>query len=93
MVDCSHANSRKDYRRQPLVAADVFHQIREGNTSIIGLMLESHLNEGSQSADLPRAEMAYGVSITDACISWENTQTLLRQAHQELTPFLQQRLD
>lgn len=54
MVDCSHANSRKDYRRQPLVAEDVIHQIREGNRSIIGLMIESHLNEGNQSSDLPR---------------------------------------
>ncbi|WEM42794.1 3-deoxy-7-phosphoheptulonate synthase [Photobacterium sp. DA100] len=93
MVDCSHANSRKDYRRQPLVAEDVIHQIREGNKSIIGLMLESHINEGNQSADLPRQEMAYGVSITDACISWESTETLLRHAHQELTPFLQQRVE
>ncbi|KLV04922.1 phospho-2-dehydro-3-deoxyheptonate aldolase [Photobacterium aquae] len=88
MVDCSHANSRKDYRRQPLVAEDVIHQIREGNKSIIGLMLESHINEGNQSADLAREEMAYGVSITDACISWETTETLLRHIHQELMPFL-----
>ncbi|MBY5949241.1 3-deoxy-7-phosphoheptulonate synthase [Photobacterium rosenbergii] len=93
MVDCSHANSRKDYRRQPLVAEDVIHQIREGNKSIIGLMLESHINEGNQSADLPRGEMAYGVSITDACINWEATDTLLRHTHQELTPFLQERVE
>ena len=93
MVDCSHANSRKDCRRQPLVAEDVFHQIREGNKSIIGLMLESHIHEGSQSADLPFSEMEYGVSITDACISWENTQALLSHAYQELRPFLQQRMD
>ncbi|WP_318485546.1 3-deoxy-7-phosphoheptulonate synthase [Photobacterium leiognathi] len=92
MVDCSHANSRKDYRRQPLVAEDVIHQIREGNKSIIGLMIESHLNEGNQSADLPRDEMTYGVSITDACISWETTEKLLRQAHKELVPFLQDRI-
>ncbi|WP_318512849.1 3-deoxy-7-phosphoheptulonate synthase [Photobacterium leiognathi] len=92
MVDCSHANSRKDYRRQPLVAEDVIHQIREGNKSIIGLMIESHLNEGNQSADLPRDEMKYGVSITDACISWEATEQLLRQAHKELVPFLQDRI-
>ncbi|MGF1715130.1 3-deoxy-7-phosphoheptulonate synthase [Photobacterium chitinilyticum] len=91
MIDCSHANSRKDYRRQPLVAEDVIHQIREGNQSIIGLMLESHLNEGNQSTDLPREEMAYGVSITDACISWEATETLLRHSHSELTPFLAER--
>ncbi|WP_318414234.1 3-deoxy-7-phosphoheptulonate synthase [Photobacterium leiognathi] len=92
MVDCSHANSRKDYRRQPLVAEDVIHQIREGNKSIIGLMIESHLNEGNQSADIPRDEMKYGVSITDACISWETTEQLLRQAHKELVPFLQDRI-
>ncbi|MBP2700424.1 3-deoxy-7-phosphoheptulonate synthase [Photobacterium lucens] len=92
MVDCSHANSRKDYRRQPLVAEDVIHQIREGNQSIIGLMIESHLKEGNQSADLPRDEMKYGVSITDACISWETTEQLLRQAHKELVPFLQNRI-
>lgn len=91
MIDCSHANSRKDYRRQPLVAEDVIHQIREGNQSIIGLMLESHLNEGNQSADLPREEMAYGVSITDACINWDTTESLLRHTHEELGSFLQAR--
>ncbi len=92
MVDCSHANSRKDYRRQPLVANDVIKQIRQGNTSIIGLMIESHINEGSQSADLPLSEMKYGVSITDACIGWDTTETLLRNAHDELIPFLTERL-
>lgn len=92
MIDCSHANSRKDYRRQPLVAEDAIQQIRQGNRSIIGLMIESHLNEGNQSADLPREEMAYGVSITDACIHWQATEALLRRAHQELVPFLENRL-
>jgi 3-deoxy-7-phosphoheptulonate synthase len=92
MVDCSHANSRKDFHRQPLVAKDVIHQIREGNQSIIGLMIESHLNEGNQSADLASSEMAYGVSITDACINWETTEQLLRFAHKELVPFLQDRI-
>ncbi|UJF18941.1 3-deoxy-7-phosphoheptulonate synthase [Vibrio sp. SS-MA-C1-2] len=91
MIDCSHANSRKDFRRQPLVAEDAIKQIREGNRSIIGLMLESHINEGNQSADLKRDEMAYGVSITDACINWQDTETLLRHAHQELVPFLSDR--
>ncbi|MGL4223950.1 MAG: 3-deoxy-7-phosphoheptulonate synthase [Vibrio sp.] len=92
MVDCSHANSRKDYRRQPLVAEDVIHQIREGNRSIIGLMIESHLNAGNQSSDLARDQMQYGVSITDGCISWSATEALLRHAHQELIPFLHNRL-
>ncbi|MBD1559420.1 3-deoxy-7-phosphoheptulonate synthase [Vibrio sp. S9_S30] len=92
MVDCSHANSRKDFRRQPLVAEDVIHQIREGNKSIIGLMIESHINEGNQPSDIPVNEMAYGVSITDACINWDATEALLTHAHQELVPFLQDRM-
>ncbi len=93
MVDCSHANSRKDYRRQPLVAEDVIHQIREGNKSIIGVMIESHINEGNQSSDLPLDKLEYGVSITDACINWETTEALLRHAHKELVPFLENRLN
>lgn len=93
MIDCSHANSRKDFNRQPLVAEDVIHQIREGNRSIIGIMLESHIEEGNQSADLPRDQMKYGVSITDACINWDATDKLLRHAHQELIPFLENRLN
>lgn len=92
MIDCSHANSRKDYRRQPLVAEDAIHQIREGNRSIIGLMIESHINPGNQSSDLPIKDMQYGVSITDACIDWDTTEALLRKAHKELIPFLQDRL-
>ncbi len=55
-------------------------------------MIESHLNEGNQSSDLPRNEMEYGVSITDACINWSSTEALLRHAHQELVPFLENRL-
>ena len=92
MIDCSHANSRKDYRRQPLVAEDVIHQIREGNKSIIGLMIESHLNEGNQPSNIPLPEMKYGVSITDACINWESTEALLRHTHKELIPVLEERL-
>ncbi|MGF1906758.1 3-deoxy-7-phosphoheptulonate synthase [Aliivibrio salmonicida] len=92
MIDCSHANSCKDYRRQPLVAEDAIHQIREGNKSIIGLMIESHLNEGNQPSDIPLAEMKYGVSITDACINWASTEALLRHTHEELIPVLEDRL-
>ncbi|KAA3667654.1 3-deoxy-7-phosphoheptulonate synthase [Pectobacterium carotovorum] len=85
MIDCSHGNSNKDYRRQPLVVESAIEQIKAGNRSIIGLMLESHLNEGSQSSEQPRSDMHYGVSVTDACISWESTETLLRSVHQELS--------
>ncbi|OBT07284.1 3-deoxy-7-phosphoheptulonate synthase [Vibrio sp. UCD-FRSSP16_10] len=92
MIDCSHANSRKDFRRQPLVASDAIQQIREGNKSIIGLMIESNIHEGNQSSDIPLDQMTYGVSITDACINWESTEALLTQAHKELIPVLQDRL-
>ncbi|SLM62017.1 MULTISPECIES: 3-deoxy-7-phosphoheptulonate synthase [Dickeya] len=85
MIDCSHGNSNKDYRRQPLVVESALEQIKAGNRSIIGLMLESHIHEGNQSSEQPRSEMRYGVSVTDACISWESTETLLRSVHQELS--------
>jgi 3-deoxy-7-phosphoheptulonate synthase len=92
MVDCSHGNSNKDYRRQTEVAQSVLTQIKAGNRSIIGLMLESHLFEGNQSSEQPRNEMQYGVSVTDACINWHNTDTLLRQMHDELRDVLTGRL-
>ena len=72
MVDCSHANSRKDFRRQMEVAQDVAAQIRAGEQNIMGVMVESHLVEGRQ--DKPEV---YGQSITDACIGWETTEALL----------------
>ncbi|MBO9490201.1 3-deoxy-7-phosphoheptulonate synthase [Endozoicomonas sp. G2_1] len=84
VVDCSHGNSNKDYRRQPLVAENVFNQICEGNRSIIGIMLESHLKAGNQSADLPENEREYGVSVTDACIDITATEALIEQAHNKL---------
>ncbi|MDO6617511.1 MULTISPECIES: 3-deoxy-7-phosphoheptulonate synthase [unclassified Shewanella] len=78
IIDCSHGNSSKDYTRQTLVCEDVFKQIHAGNRSIIGVMLESHLNEGNQSSNKPLSELAYGVSVTDSCINWQTTETLLR---------------
>ena len=92
MVDCSHSNSNKDFTRQPMVAADVMNQIVEGNQSIIGIMLESHLNEGNQPSTLDPSEMNYGVSITDACINWETTETLLRKLAKKLQKPLKKRL-
>ena len=77
MVDCSHANSNKDHNLQPLVLDNVTNQILEGNKSIIGVMIESHLNGGNQKLSSNTDEMAYGVSVTDACIDWETTETSL----------------
>ncbi|MGL4859813.1 MAG: 3-deoxy-7-phosphoheptulonate synthase [Enterobacteriaceae bacterium] len=91
MVDCSHGNSNKDYRRQSEVVDSVIEQIQAGNRSIIGVMLESHLHEGNQSSEQPRAEMRYGVSVTDACIGWEATEAVLRKMHSQLQDSLIQR--
>ncbi|TKB44197.1 3-deoxy-7-phosphoheptulonate synthase [Thalassotalea mangrovi] len=93
VIDCSHANSSKDHNRQPLVADNVVNQICEGNTSIIGLMLESHLHAGNQSADTPRDELAYGVSVTDACIDWQTTESLLSSMSNKLGLVLSKRVN
>ncbi|BEI79926.1 hypothetical protein CcaverHIS002_0104550 [Cutaneotrichosporon cavernicola] len=82
MVDCSHGNSNKDHRNQPKVASEVAKQIAAGELGITGIMIESHLNEGKQSSDLPRDQMKYGVSITDACIDWDVTVTTLDELNQ-----------
>ncbi|MDP9780717.1 3-deoxy-7-phosphoheptulonate synthase [Pseudomonas fluorescens] len=81
MVDCSHANSGKDPLRQPQVFNDVLEQRLQGNRSLIGMMLESHLFEGCQPLG---PSMRYGVSVTDGCLGWEATEQLLREAHQKL---------
>ena len=83
MVDCSHANSNKDHRQQRNVVDSVIQQIAAGNRSITGLMIESHLHEGNQSINNPDG-LNYGVSITDACINWEETDSLLRQLAEQL---------
>ncbi len=89
VVDCSHANSSKDYRRQPLVAQNVVNQILEGNQSIIGVMLESHLNAGNQKSDGKKPdELEYGVSITDGCIDWDTTENLITQTRDKLITVL-----
>ncbi len=78
MVDCSHANSMKDYRRQLDVCKDVATQIAGGENRIMGVMLESHLVEGRQDV-IDGQPLRYGQSITDACISWDNTEICLRE--------------
>jgi len=92
MINFSHANSSKQYRRQIEVGADVSAQLAAGDERIVGVMVESHLAEGRQDLT-PGAKLAYGVSITDACIGWDDTVKLLealadgvrrrRLAHQE----------
>ena len=77
MIDCSHANSRKQHERQIDVARDIGAQIAGGDQRIIGAMLESHLNPGRQDL-VPGKELAYGVSITDACIGWDATVEVLQ---------------
>jgi 3-deoxy-7-phosphoheptulonate synthase len=83
MVDCSHANSKKDHRQQATVLQSVADQIAAGNDSITGVMIESNIGPGNQSIKNPDG-LAYGVSITDACIDWEDTITLLTQLSQQL---------
>jgi 3-deoxy-7-phosphoheptulonate synthase len=79
MIDCSHANSNKDHRRQPLVAHDVATQIAAGERRIIGVMIESNLVAGAQSLDpdAPASSLVYGQSITDACLGWDETRRAL----------------
>ncbi|MCC7423746.1 MAG: 3-deoxy-7-phosphoheptulonate synthase [Planctomycetaceae bacterium] len=83
LVDCSHANSNKDYRKQAIAWDDVVDQRVAGNDSIVGLMLESNINPGNQKLVNP-AELAYGVSITDECLGWEETERLIRSAAKKL---------
>jgi 3-deoxy-7-phosphoheptulonate synthase len=84
VVDCSHANSRKNHALQTLVLKDVVNQIADGNRSIKGVMLESNLFEGNQKLGKP-ADLRYGVSITDACLSWDTTEACLREAAAKLS--------
>lgn len=88
MIDCSHANSNKDPALQPLVMQDATHQILEGNTSIIGLMVESNLNWGNQSIPKDLNDLQYGVSVTDACIDWETTEKAVLEMHEKLKDVL-----
>ncbi len=78
IVDCSHGNSGKDYRRQPQVAACIAEQIKAGSNAICGVMLESHLLEGKQAIRDGRSGLRYGQSVTDGCIGWEQTTEVLR---------------
>ena len=81
MIDCNHANSGKDPERQELVLKNLILQIKDGAKSIIGTMIESNINSGNQPISM---EMKYGVSVTDACLDWDNTNRILLNAHESL---------
>ncbi len=91
VVDCSHGNSMKDHTLQPAVMHDCVHQILEGNRSIIGVMLESHLHDGNQSIPENINDLKYGVSITDACIGWDVTEKIVIEAAEKLNGPLKER--
>ena len=84
MIDCSHGNSNKDFNLQPIVAHSSIDQVLDYNQSIIGFMLESNIEEGNQQIPEDLSDLKYGVSLTDACMNWETTETLLSEAAERL---------
>jgi 3-deoxy-7-phosphoheptulonate synthase len=92
VVDCSHANSFKNPELQPLVMADVVNQVRLGNRSLVGVMIESNIVAGKQSIPEDLSQLKYGCSVTDGCVGWDTTEKMLRDAHALLRDVLPQRL-
>lgn len=84
VIDCSHANSYKKPELQPLVMTDVVNQIVHGNESVVGVMIESNIVAGNQKIPADLSELKYGCSVTDACIDWETTVRVLKDADREL---------
>jgi 3-deoxy-7-phosphoheptulonate synthase len=91
VVDCSHANSNKDHRCQPVVLDEVVRQIAAGNQSIVGVMIESYLEAGSQAIPADLDKLKYGVSVTDKCVDWATTEAMLRTARERLKDVLKTR--
>ncbi|HEY3432719.1 MAG TPA: 3-deoxy-7-phosphoheptulonate synthase [Rhodocyclaceae bacterium] len=91
VVDCSHANSYKKPELQPLVMTDVIHQVRQGNRSIVGLMIESNIEAGNQNIPADLSQLKYGCSVTDGCVAWDTTETMLREAYTALEGALETR--
>ncbi|MBR0565254.1 3-deoxy-7-phosphoheptulonate synthase [Azoarcus sp. L1K30] len=91
VVDCSHANSWKKPELQPLVMKDVVHQVREGNQSVVGLMIESNIVAGNQPIPADLSQLKYGCSVTDACVGWETTEEMIRAAAVDLREALARR--
>jgi 3-deoxy-7-phosphoheptulonate synthase len=92
VVDCSHANSYKKPELQPLVMADVVNQIRLGNNSLVGVMIESNIEAGNQSIPDDLSQLKYGCSVTDACVDWDTTEKMIRDAAILLRDVLPERL-
>jgi 3-deoxy-7-phosphoheptulonate synthase len=84
VVDCSHANSYKKPELQPLVMQDCVNQLRLGNRSIVGLMIESFIEAGNQPIPADLSQLKYGCSVTDACVDWATTETMIRDARAAL---------
>ncbi len=91
VVDCSHANSAKNPELQPLVIADLVHQVRLGNRSLVGMMIESNLEAGNQPIPADLSQLKYGCSVTDGCVDWNTTEKMLRDAAALLRDVLPQR--
>lgn len=92
VVDCSHANSSKKPELQPLVMADIVNQIRNGNKSLLGVMIESNIVAGNQSIPADLSQLKYGCSVTDGCVDWETTEKMIRDAAVLLRDILPERL-
>jgi 3-deoxy-7-phosphoheptulonate synthase len=84
VIDCSHANSYKKPELQPLVMQDCINQIRLGNQSIVGLMIESNIEAGNQAIPADLSQLKYGCSVTDGCVDWTTTEKMIRNAHAAL---------
>lgn len=88
VVDCSHANSYKKHEWQPLVMSDVVNQVRLGNHSLVGMMIESNIVAGNQAIPENLSQLRYGCSVTDSCIDWDTTERMIRNAAQLLREVL-----
>jgi 3-deoxy-7-phosphoheptulonate synthase len=88
VVDCSHANSYKNPALQPLVMTDVVNQVRLGNRSLVGVMIESNIVAGKQAIPADLSQLKYGCSVTDGCVDWETTERMIRDAAALLQPLL-----
>ncbi len=92
VVDCSHANSFKKPELQPLVMADIVNQIRLGNQSLLGVMIESNIEAGNQSIPADLSQLKYGCSVTDACVDWATTEKMIHDAAVLLRDVLPERV-